>query len=325
MVEILYHLTQTFIPGLFSLVYRLGEYRWFQTMVAFLLSFSTETYLRQRFKEEQMTDVVTFHFAIIPAIVAAANRVNKKIRITAVVTDPYTASPSWFYHPSINYFVFSEDIKKLAMEKGHVPEENIQIIPFLLNNKFRMNHSENKIIEFKKKHNLPLDKKIVLLAGGGEGLPNIRLIINNFILSHPDFAVVVVCGRDLTTYTYLKLLAKSQKKLDLHVFGFVDFMDELVYCCDCAVIKAGTATLMEFVAVKKPFIICHFIYGQELGNVDFAIKNGVGSFVRKPAKITKAVSKMLTNENYLKQVQHNYENLPISTESEIIADLLVNA
>ena len=100
-------------------------------------------------------------------------------------------------------------------------------------------------------------------------------------------------------------------------------MDEIVKACDCAVIKAGPASLMEVLVSKKPVVINHFIYGQELGNVQFAIDNKVGKFVRKPKEITKTVDIMLHDEAYLERTSINIENLPISFESEKLADVLM--
>ena len=144
-----------------------------------------------------------------------------------------------------------------------------------------------------------------------------------FVARKVDFTVVVVCGRDVRTKAYLDVLAKAQKTVDIRVYGFINFMDEMVKACDCAVIKAGPASLMEVLVSRKPVVMNHFIYGQELGNVQFAIDNKVGLFVRKTKLITKAVDVMLHDEEYLEKTSKQIENLPISFESEILADKLM--
>lgn len=321
--EKLYHVSQNFMPGLFSLFYRLGMYRWFQTLVSSLLQFNTTDYLCSKIKEKNPTEIVSFHFGIMHSLVSAVRKVNPKIKITVVVTDPFTVPAPWFYEKNVNYLVFSERAKDDAVNKYKICPEKIAVVPFLLNPKFRELPSPEQVVALKKKHNLPLDKKIVLLTGGGEGLAIMSKIVNEFILDKVNFSIIAVCGRDITEKYYLDILSKTQKHIDIHVFGFVDFMDELVACCDCAVIKAGPATLMEFLVSKKPVVICHFIYGQEVGNVEFAIENKVGTFMRSPKKIAKAVEKMLSDDSYLINMRTRFDSIPISTESEKIADVLM--
>jgi len=319
--EQFYHVSMNFIPGLYSFIYRIGG-RWFQTITIKFLNLATNIYIEKLIKKHNPTDIVSFHFALGHAMKSAVRNTNPNINLSMVVTDPFTAHGTWFYERSLKYYVFSEQVKKMAIEKCKVPAKNIEIVPFLINQKFRKMATKEDIKLIRQKYNLPIDKKIVLLTGGGEGLPNMIPIVTDFVARKVDFTVVVVCGRDVRTKAYLDILSRAQKIVDIRVYGFINFMDEIVKACDCAVIKAGPASLMEVLVSKKPVVINHFIYGQELGNVQFAINNKVGKFVRKPKEITRAVDVMLHDEEYLEKVSINIEKLPISFESEKLADIL---
>ena len=319
--EQFYHVSMNFIPGLYSFIYRIGG-RWFQSLTISFLNIWTNTYIAKLIKKHNPTDIVCFHFALGHAMKSAVRNTNPKINCSMVVTDPFTAHGTWFYERSLKYYVFSEQVKKMAIEKCKVPAKNIEIVPFLINQKFRKMATKEDIKLIRQKYNLPIDKKIVLLTGGGEGLPNMIPIVTDFVARKVDFTVVVVCGRDVRTKAYLDILSRAQKFVDIRVYGFINFMDEIVKACDCAVIKAGPASLMEVLVSKKPVVINHFIYGQELGNVQFAINNKVGKFVRKPKEITKTVDIMLHDEAYLERTSINIEKLPISFESEKLADIL---
>lgn len=320
--EKLYHFSMNFASGLYSFIYRIGG-RWFQTFTIKFLNLRTNRYLKKLIRKHHPTDIVCFHFALGHAVINAVRRENPNIRASMVVTDPFTAHGTWFYERKLNYYVFSDRVKQLAITKCKIPEKNVTVVPFLINQKFRKVATKEDIRIIREKHNLPVDKKIVLLTGGGEGLPNMIPIVTDFVARKVDFTVVVVCGRDIRTKTYLDVLAKAQKTVDIRVYGFINFMDEMVKACDCAVIKAGPASLMEVLVSKKPVVMNHFIYGQELGNVQFAIDNKVGLFVRKTKLITKAVDVMLHDEEYLEKTSKQIENLPISFESEILADKLM--
>ena len=56
---------------------------------------------------------------------------------------------------------------------------------------------EEQIKELKIKYGYNPNKKIVLLVGGGEGLPGATEIINQCILHRANFSVAVICGRDV--------------------------------------------------------------------------------------------------------------------------------
>ncbi|MDE5899143.1 MAG: hypothetical protein K2H09_07785, partial [Treponemataceae bacterium] len=291
--EKFYNYACNYIPGAFPLVYELGQHRWFQTGLKHFLAPETRRYLRKMVLRERPTDIVSFHFAITPYVRDVLQNIPWTVRFTVVVTDPFTVPHCWFWARDVRYLVYSPEAKAVAVKECGVPERNVEIIPFLMNQKFRDPVSPEEVLALRRKHNFAPDKKVVLLVGGGEGLPGALEIVNRCILHRANFAVAVVCGRDKVKRKNLTILGKMHRSLDLHVFGFVDFLDELVKICDCAVIKAGPATLMEMLSCRKPVIICKYIHNQELGNKRLAVGNNVGYFIRKPADIFRKINELL--------------------------------
>ena len=112
-------------------------------------------------------------------------------------------------------------------------------------------------------------------------------------------------------------------KLDLHVFGFIDYLDELVKICDCAVIKAGPATLFEVLSCRKPVIVCKYIHNQELGNMRFAVNNRVGYFIRSPRRIFKKINELLSDTDFDVKMAHRFDNVQIDTDASKVASLLL--
>ncbi|MGL4981895.1 MAG: MGDG synthase family glycosyltransferase [Treponemataceae bacterium] len=312
------------IPGSYSIIYDTMRFHLVQQIGFNFIYLKTVRYLRKKIRQLDITDIVSFHFLLTPCALKAVKMLKKNIPITCIVTDPFTAHTAWFYDKDVKYIVFSQDVKDFAVKTRKIPEQNIQVMPFLMNNKFLLPLEKDTITQLRTKHNLPLDKKLVLLAGGGEGLPGALYIVQECLKHRTEFGLIVVCGRDKVTKTTLDVLAKAKKKLDLHVFGFVDFMDELVKACDCAVIKAGPATLLEVLKCKKPVIICKYIHGQELGNVHFAVKNKVGWFIRKPKPIYRKIKELFTNQNYYEQVTEKLARLKIETDITQLTTFLNN-
>lgn len=317
-----YHISMNLLPALYSFVYRFGN-NWLFVRIAhlFVMNF-TIPQIRRTIQKEHPTDIINLHFAL-ESCVRWAQRQNPALRAKTIVLDPFTCHSSWFYDKKARYCVFSERVKNYAVTECGMSAENIEVIPFIMNQSFRTLPSADEVLALKKKHGLPSDRKILLITGGGEGLPIVEKIVRNLISRNADITVAAVCGRDLISRTRLNMLSGHTGSVDLKVYGFIDFMDELVKCCDCAVIKAGPASMMEVIAQHKPVVISSFIYGQELGNVQFAVDNGLGSFFRKPEDICSSVLSILSDGDKKKETGKNFNSIPVSFDTPAFVDSLM--
>ena len=183
--------------------------------------------------------------------------------------------------------------------------------------------SKDEIEAMKAKYGFASDKKIVLLVGGGEGLPGAVEIIKECVLHRAPFAVAVVCGRDRAFKDALEILRRTYPKLDLHVFGFIDYLDELIKICDCAVIKAGPATLMEVISCRKPVVIIKYIHNQELGNMRFAVDHKVGWYITKPRDVYRKINELLVDKNFDEEMKKNFDSVHLDTDAGKVASLLL--
>ena len=319
-----YNYSTNYFKGAFPIVYDLGRYEWLQSGLKHILGPETRPYLRRIIRKEHPTDIVCFHFAVTPFLKDVLKNIPWKVNLTVIVTDPFTVPYPWFYEKDVNYMVYSDEAKAIAVNECHVPEKNVQVIPFLMNSKFRASITEEEKTALRIKHGFAPDKKIVLLVGGGEGLPGATEIVNNCIIHKAKFAVAVICGRDKVKKKNLSLLRLANPHIDLHIFGFVDFMDELVKICDCAVIKAGPATLMEVLACRKPVIICKYIHNQELGNMHFAVTHRVGYFIRKPRAIYRKINELLNDSTFDEKMKHRFDSVVLDTDASKVARLLLS-
>jgi processive 1,2-diacylglycerol beta-glucosyltransferase/1,2-diacylglycerol 3-beta-galactosyltransferase len=321
--ELLYFWATNFFHGLFPLIYDISQHRIFATMVSKLMRFHTVHYLKKVFKREQPTDIVSFHFALSSYSKSAVIRLHKKVNITVMVTDPFTLPNAWFWDRSLDYLVYSEEAKQTGIAQK-VPAEKITVVPFVMNPKFQEPFDSKDILTLRKKHGFDPNKKTVLLVGGGDGLPGAVDIVNKCILRKAKFAIAVVCGKDMGKYTYLESLKRLYPKLDLHVYGFVNYLDELIKLSDCVVMKAGPATLLEALSCRKPIIISRYIHNQELGNMRFAVQNKVGWFIQKPSKIYDKIEEIFEDQDFGSRMAKNFDALKIDTDSSKIAKLLLD-
>ncbi len=322
-----YHAASAICPAAYSLVYDINQLSPVIFVSRILSTWKTLPYLERYIAEHEITDVVSFHFVLSPPARRAIRRLNKGINFTIIATDPFSIHRSWFEVKDADYVVFSQQIKDLMKNSYAIPSpkgswrnQDIKVFPFILSPLFKPLQDYTHL---RKSMDLPLTKKVVLVAGGGEGLPNMMSLISLFALLGFPYTIVAICGRNKSTYAMLSRFCKLYPKFDLKVFGFVNNMHEFIQVSDCVVTKAGASTIMEVLACQKPIIFSKYIHGQELGNVRFVVNNRVGWFLRSPKRIYEKIQELFTNEEYYKEVQKKLQNLHIQSDNEDLARYII--
>lgn len=326
LVEKSYGIACNYIHGAWPLIYTLGTFTFFQKIVRYSVRLHTRAYLQKVLAEKDITDVVSFHFVMTPvlrdAIRAVRRETGRNIRLTVITTDPFTGPSAWFYLKHQDYLVASPQFRDFALRCG-VPADRIRIVPFLLNKKFARPVTDNEIFFLRRKYGYAQDKRVVLLAGGGEGLPGALKFVNQCVLHRAQFSIAVVCGRNKGLYRSLELVKKMAPWVDLHIYGFVDFMDSLVKLSDLIVSKAGTSSIMEIASQQKPVIISNYIYGQEKGNLEFVKQNGIGSFIRHSADIYERINDIFASREAYEKAAAACRGLVIDTDVAKIVKYLL--
>ena len=328
LIEKGYGIACNYIHGAWPLIYNLGELKAFQKLTLFFVRFHTVSYLQRIVEERQVTDIVSFHFVMTPVLHDAIRNIRRKggrrIRLTVITTDPFTGTSAWFFLKRQDYLVASPEFRDFALRCGIAPER-VRIVPFLLDKKFSHPVTADEIYFLRRSYGFPQDRRVVLLAGGGEGLPGALKLVNQCVLHRAPFSVAVVCGRNKGLFRSLELVRKVAPWLDLHVYGFVDCMDSLIKLSDLVVSKAGTSSIMEIASQQKPVIISNYIYGQEKGNLKFVKRSGIGSFIRHSADIYARILDIFESEESYRQATVGCRGLVIDTDvAKIVKCLLEN-
>lgn len=321
--ETFYAFACNYLHGAYPLVYDCTQPHIMQAIIVFFISLTTKHYLKKLIDENEITDVVSFHFALTPTVHEITRKMKRKVNIFVFNTDPFTAHKSWCFNNSLMQFVGSDKLREYEIKECNYVPSRIKTVPHLVNSKYKTPATKEEIIELRKKFGFEQDKKIVLLAGGGEGLPGTLKIVNQWILKKGNFTVAVVCGRNRSLKHSLELLKIADPKLDLHIYGFVDYMDSLIKLSDLVVSKAGTSSIMEILSSKKPLIINSYIHNQELGNMQFVVKNHVGFYIRHSHDIYKKINELFSDDAKYSKVISRFETFRLDTDASKIVRLIV--
>lgn len=278
----------------------------------------------ERFIEEkQITRVVVLHFLLIRSIARIIKRRKKPFPALTIVTDPFTIHPIWFFRQFMPVVVFSGMAKQTACLRYGYPSALVRILPPVLNRKYNTQLDPARVRELKGQYGFDPDKRLLLMVGGGEGLPQGGLFLKAIRKRRTDVEIAFVCGKNGELKRSAERIAARFPEHTTKVYGFVDFLYELMNMADLVVTKAGPATVLETLILGKPLIITKYIYGQERGNMEFVVKNNLGYFVTDPDALADRVDMLIGDPDKLALLDKSIQETPIHNGTEAIADYIM--
>lgn len=280
-------------------------------------------HLEQQILELRPRKIVIFHFLLIKPVNEIVARHGLDSKITVVVTDPFTAHPIWFAQPGQLYIVFSQELRDKCVAEG-IEEQKIKVFPFATNPKFSQRLTDFEIIKAKLELGFDLNKKVVLVMGGGEGMPRGEEILRNLLKHNIEAEVAVVCGKNQKLLDQCNELKRRYALTNVKVYGFVDFVHTLVGISDVVVTKCGASTFMEILMMGKVPIINNYIWEQEKGNMEYVCRNQMGIFESDTRKLPQVVKRVLTDETVYASLTRNIDKAGLRNGAEHISEYLIN-
>lgn len=277
--------------------------------------------LTKKFFAERPDKVVIFHFMLIKPTYDALRRCGLDIPVITVVTDPYTAHPIWFLKKDQRFIVFSEELKRHCIRKG-IPEDRVKVFPFVLSEQFSHPPSPEKTVEVKQRLGFLADTKVVLIMGGGDGIPRGRTILANLLPAAKGAQIAIVCGKNRELLRDA-MAFRERGYPDLKVYGFVDFVYDLISCADVVITKCGASTFMEILMLGKIPVVTDYIWEQEKGNVEFLVKNKMGFFEHNLAKLPSLVDQLITDDAFYRSYHLNIVEAHLRNGTPEVAEWIV--
>lgn len=314
-----YRITSNYFEPAYVLFYRATELPIFVKIGYKIMEIENNQHLLRVFRENGVTKVVCLHEVLISRARRAIDQIDPSIPLITVVTDPFTAHNIWFQEKRTELVVFSEKLRGEAIGKYGYAPERVHTFPFIISDAYDRPYTGAKKAEARDRLGIPQGRKVLLIAGGGEGLRGAEHIVSEFIRRKRPEILVVVCGKNRLLKLTVNEMVRRSGARNVIVYGFVRFMPDLLNIADCVVTKGGASTVMEVLAVGKPVIFSTYIRGQELGNVLFAVYGGAGWYIRKPAKILDKAQEALDNPELAERVARNIAKLGIRNGTKELA------
>ena len=262
--------------------------------------------------------VVATHF--IPAGVLENYRRKRKknFKIAVTITD-YEFHPLWLVSNVDLYFTATEEVKDSLMFYG-VPPEKIVTSGIPIHPKFS---EPKKRKELLAKYGLQNNSPVILISAGSFGVTPLSEVIADLGVIQDEFQITVVCGHNAKLRKDLEIKQKAEPRLK-KVFGFVDFMDELMALSDLLITKPGGITVSESMALGLPMIFIEPIPGQEEANADYIVEQGAGIKARNLPVLLYKLGLLIRNSEKLTDMSQRAKAISRPKAAKTIADEVLN-
>lgn len=318
-----YRILQASAKWYYEFLYFTNKFRLIAYWNRSILNFLTRSYLEKRILAEKPDKIVVFHFFCYQPVFEILKKYNLKIPVVTVVTDPYTAHPLWFLRPKQNFVLFSERLRAHCNRLG-IPDKSLSVFPFILDEKFSNPPEAENVQTLRQKFGLNASDKMILVLGGGDGIPKGYSLMNTLIRSGPRQPIAIVCGRNKKLFDQCTEMVKEAGRTDIKIYGYVDFVFDLLHISDVVITKCGASTFMEIIHSKKIPIIIDYLWEQEKGNVEYLVENGMGIYEPDISKIPAILDKLFSDKKYFESYIQKIEEAKLVNGTAQVAEHIRN-
>ncbi len=243
--------------------------------------------------ERERPDVVVCTHAFPCGAMAEYKRLyDDALPVVGIVTD-FAVHAFWIHRNIDGYVVASESIREQMIARGVTPERVLAAgIPVC--SEFVSPAAPHT--RLRERLNLPLDRDVVLLMGGGLGIGPLERMMRALEGVQAPIAAVVIAGRNKRTERRV-LAAAEGVGYPVRALKFVDNVYDYMHAADVLVTKPGGLTAAEALVAGLPMVLCKPLPGQEERNARILCEEGAATRSRAVADLATSVDAVLTPGN----------------------------
>lgn len=284
----LFHLTQRFYrfcvrraPWLWGITYaQTDTANWRKGVQRPLLSRITETV--RGLAEKHRPDII---FCTYPLYAYMLDILHEQGlfhgRYAVVVTDAREISRPWMQSAAPLFFVTDAESSVLVRRQFGLSAERVRVAGFPVRKAF------SPLPDLPA----PSARDLRILYAAYRSVRETADAVRALLAAYPAARITLLGGENSNTYA--AVLAKEVQNMQVHIMPATRQFAELLRQSHLYIGKAGAATLFECYAAQVPLLINFALPGQEQGNLELALQDGVAQYAESADAMVHAVTKLL--------------------------------
>ncbi|UUZ86534.1 glycosyltransferase [Paenibacillus sp. P26] len=235
----------------------------------------------ERWLEQERPDAVIHTFPA-PVVPGFRKRNGLPPASYTIVTD-FVLHPRWIRSGVDKYYVATDDLKPALTQRG-VPAGNIRTTGIPLRSMFE-EPADPAVL--RARYGIHPSRRVVCVMAGAYGVLNQVGRLGEALLAFDDMEVVFICGKNTPLRQQIEALLGGHPRV--HVFGYVQAIQEIMAFSSCLITKAGGITLAEAIAMSLPVIVFRPLPGQEKENARYLAGKGAVEIVYRPEELAERI------------------------------------
>ena len=303
------------IPGIWGWFYetldKAGFYRWVHPLRSLHNRLMARPLL-DLVRKEKPDAVICTHFLSSEFLANAKRKGEISAKVITVITDflPHTF---WVTEGMDLYWVMGEEGAR-ELERRGIPASKIRAEGIPVGDVFKPKGIQNKIRE---KWGFSNTRLTLLMTSGSFGLGPQEQMLDALAPLKDSIQCFVVCGNN---NSLKQSLEKRTFPFPVKVFGFIDFMADLMEASDLIIAKSGGSTTTESLTKGIPMIVIDPIPGQETRNAEVLKSRNAAFFMKHPFQLKVIVQSILDNPEILEAKKIEIKRLARPDAAKHLAD-----
>jgi len=212
-------------------------------------------------------------------------------QVVGVVTD-FAVHSFWMHENIERYAVATEEMRAAMVARGIRPE---RIVVSGIPVSAAFGELPADVPALRAKLDLPRDRSIVLMMGGGLGIGPLSTMMRELDAIDAPICAVAIVGRSSRSAERV-LETAHDVGYPMRVMGFVGNVDEYMHAADVLITKPGGLTSAEALAAEVTMVLFKRLPGQEERNTRYLVDRHAAVRVKRSQDLPRVIARLLSSD-----------------------------